>query len=197
MQAYHWEVFVQFYFVAYARWNPYLFGLVAGIVFIKREIALKAQLSDEKAEPKPDSTLSTVLRIVGYILSFTAVLGYSWFRQYRDDIPWRLTAYITLGNTIYGAGLSFIVYHLAIGNLKLLNYILSANWIYPLSMLSYCGYLLHPLFRDALPLLNFSYLGIGFHTYPIVFIFNLIVVIPLALIGYLLVEKPAVNIRPI
>jgi peptidoglycan/LPS O-acetylase OafA/YrhL len=192
MAQYWWEAFVQLYFKLYFRWNPYLCGLVAGMIFTTRKNNLQeSSLGDEKPEPKPESK---VVLYTCYVLAFIAIFGYAQAKYYKHEIPWRLTAVQVFGKSLFGLGFSFIVYRLVTGNLKPLNYVLSSSYWYPLSVLTFTGYLMHPLYRDALPVLNLAYLGIGYQTYIVVGIFNLIVVLPLGLLSYLLVEKPAINL---
>jgi peptidoglycan/LPS O-acetylase OafA/YrhL len=192
MAQYWWEAFVQLYFKLYFRWNPYLCGLVAGIIFTTRKNDLQeSSLCDEKPEPKPESK---VVLYICYVLAFIAIFGYAQAKYYKHEIPWRLTAVQVLGKSLFGLGFAFIVYRLVTGNLKPLSYVFSSSYWYPLSVLTFTGYLMHPLYRDVLPIMNLAYLGIGYQTYIVVGIFNLIVVLPLGLLSYLLVEKPAINL---
>lgn len=55
------------------------------------------------------------------------------------------SAYAALGHTAWAIGVSFIVIQCCTGYARMIDSLLSLRLIYPLSRLTYCAYLVHPV----------------------------------------------------
>jgi peptidoglycan/LPS O-acetylase OafA/YrhL len=197
-----WENYKRVYFNSYTRWNPYLFGLVAGVMYMKRitEAAQETILACDEAEQEirpANSPSSNVLLYFSYILVFVVLFGLLPLENYRWYNMVTLHLFESLSRTLYGAAISYIIYMCLTGYMKPLNYVLSSHYFFCISQLTYSGYLLHPLFRDVVEVVDFTVTGFT----PIMFISlaiaGIIFVLSLALPAFLLIEKPFVNLRPV
>jgi peptidoglycan/LPS O-acetylase OafA/YrhL len=198
MSTFYNNSFLMLYMPAYTRWNPYLIGLVAGMMYMRHLERKNAVLDDdEEVKPKPASLTSNLLLYLGHVLALVAIFAMPHLEYKRDITIFALEMFEAFSRTFYGMGIAYIVYQCCIGNMKPVNYILSAKVFYYISQVTYSGYLLHPLFREVIYVLDFTAIGIGYHMFLFVALLGVPFVILIGLPVYLLIEKPFVNLRPI
>jgi peptidoglycan/LPS O-acetylase OafA/YrhL len=190
-----WENYKQIYFPAYTRWNPYLFGMVAGILYLRRAAGSQEAILDEATETKVEN--NNVLLYASYVVTFVVLFGLPAVENYRWHSTLTLHLYESLARTVYGIAITYVVYMCVIGYMKPLNAFLSHDIFFLISQLTYSGYLLHPLYREVIEVIDFTVLGITPFMFISLGILGIIFVMAIALPVYLLIEKPFVNLRPI
>ena len=85
------------------------------------------------------------LKVIGWLLSagimFSVVYG-----LYPGDLTVTVSSvYAALGHTAWSIGVAFIVIQCCTGSAAIINSLLSLRLMYPLSRLTYCAYLVHPV----------------------------------------------------
>lgn len=90
-------------------------------------------------------TVFQIARLIGWVLStgmmFSVVYG-----LYPGNLTVPLSSvYAALGHTAWAIGVSFIVIQCCTGSATMIDSLLSLRLIYPLSRLTYCAYLVHPI----------------------------------------------------
>ncbi|XP_012348958.1 nose resistant to fluoxetine protein 6-like [Apis florea] len=84
-------------------------------------------------------------RLVGWVLS-TAIMFSVVYGLYPGNLTVPLSSvYAALGHTAWAIGVSFIVIQCCTGSATMIDSLLSLRLIYPLSRLTYCAYLVHPI----------------------------------------------------
>lgn len=85
------------------------------------------------------------VELIGWILSmmimFSVVYG-----LYPGDLTVLVSSvYAALGHTAWAIAVAFIVIQCCTGSARAINSLLSLRLMYPLSRLTYCAYLVHPV----------------------------------------------------
>ncbi|XP_073996733.1 nose resistant to fluoxetine protein 6-like isoform X2 [Rhodnius prolixus] len=123
-------LFDELYDKPWLRLGPYLVGLVTGW-FVHR---IKCSLRISKA-----------VIFIGWFMSlstlFSLVYGLYWFELSITSSA----VYVSIGHTAWGAALAWIVIACTSGNGGCINSLLSCKLLRPLSRLTYCAYLAHPV----------------------------------------------------
>lgn len=126
------ESFDFLYDKPWQRLGPYIIGMITGYIYFT-----------VKTPPKISSFTNTVL----WFLSLT-VLSSVVFGTWDGSINVLATAfYVSLGHTAWGLSLVWITLSCCWGLSQTINSILSYPVIYPLSRLTYCAYLVHPVIQ--------------------------------------------------
>ncbi|CAH0559437.1 unnamed protein product [Brassicogethes aeneus] len=123
-------LFDQLYDKPWMRIGPYLIGLVAGYFMFKVDCKVK---------------MSPVAVILGWTLSLLC-LGCLVYGLGREGLVVPASAfYAALGHTAWGLSLAWITIACCSGYGGPLNCFFSCNLFLPLSRLTYCAYLIHPV----------------------------------------------------
>ncbi|XP_043254228.1 nose resistant to fluoxetine protein 6-like [Colletes gigas] len=123
-------LFDELYDKPWLRAGPYFVGIITGYILFKTNCKLKLPL---------------IARTIGWLLSggvmFSVVYG-----LYPGNLTVGLSSvYVALGHTAWAMGISFIVIQCCTGSARMIDSLLSLRLIYPLSRLTYCAYLVHPV----------------------------------------------------
>lgn len=89
--------------------------------------------------------LFQIARLIGWALS-TGIMFSVVYGLYPGNLTVPLSSvYAALGHTAWAIGVSFIVIQCCTGSATMIDSLLSLRLIYPLSRLTYCAYLVHPI----------------------------------------------------
>lgn len=84
-------------------------------------------------------------QIIGWIISSLIMLLVV-YGLYPGNLTIAISSiYASLGHTAWAIAVSFIVIQCCTGSAKIINSLLSLRLLYPLSRLTYCAYLVHPV----------------------------------------------------
>ncbi|XP_003699901.1 nose resistant to fluoxetine protein 6 isoform X2 [Megachile rotundata] len=123
-------LFDELYDKPWLRAGPYFVGVITGYILFKTNCKLK---------------LPVIARLIGWILS-TAVMFSLVYGLYPGNLTVTVSSvYVALGHTAWAMGVSFIVIQCCTGSAKMIDSLLSLRLMYPLSRLTYCAYLVHPI----------------------------------------------------
>ncbi|WAR11331.1 NRF6-like protein [Mya arenaria] len=122
------------YLPSYARVGPYVLGLFAGYLLYKTSCKLRI--------PK-------AISILGWFLSISVICTVI-YSPYSDEQSHILSlqesaAYLSLHRTGWGLAMAWIIVACCTGHGGWINELLSWRGFIPLSRLTYCAYLIHPL----------------------------------------------------
>ncbi|XP_055644167.1 nose resistant to fluoxetine protein 6 isoform X2 [Toxorhynchites rutilus septentrionalis] len=124
------ESFDILYDKPWQRITPYIMGMFTGYIY-----------NFKKTPPRMSSYLNALL----WFLSLTIIISLI-FGVWRGQLSVPATAlYMSIGHTAWGLALVWITLSCCWGNAHFVNRLLSYRALYPLSRLSYCAYLLHPV----------------------------------------------------
>ncbi|XP_031840706.1 nose resistant to fluoxetine protein 6 [Nomia melanderi] len=123
-------LFDELYDKPWMRAGPYFVGIITGYILFKTNCKLKLPL---------------VARTIGWLVSsgmmFSLVYG-----LYPGNLTVTVSSvYAALGHTAWAMAVSFIVIQCCTGSAKMIDSLLSLRLMYPLSRLTYCAYLVHPI----------------------------------------------------
>nr|XP_033322023.1 nose resistant to fluoxetine protein 6-like [Megalopta genalis] len=123
-------LFDELYDKPWMRAGPYFVGIITGYILFKTNCKLKLPLA---------------ARAIGWLISsgvmFSLVYG-----LYPGNLTVTVSSvYAALGHTAWAVAVSFIVIQCCTGSAKMIDSLLSLRLMYPLSRLTYCAYLVHPV----------------------------------------------------
>ncbi|XP_053693261.1 nose resistant to fluoxetine protein 6-like [Sabethes cyaneus] len=124
------ESFDILYDKPWQRITPYIMGMLTGYIYYFK-----------KTPPKVSRKVNIMLWTFSLATIFGLVFGV-W--NGKLSVP-ETALYVSLGHTAWGAALVWITLSCCWGYASTVNRILSYRGLYPLSRLSYCAYLLHPV----------------------------------------------------
>ncbi|XP_062560409.1 uncharacterized protein LOC134224821 isoform X3 [Armigeres subalbatus] len=128
------ESFDVLYDKPWQRITPYIIGMLTGYI-----------LHFKKTPPKVPVAINLILWAFSLLILFGLVFG-----VWDGTLSVPMTAlYVSLGHTAWGVALIWITLSCCWGYAKPINDILSYQAFFPLSRLSYCAYLLHPVVMMA------------------------------------------------
>lgn len=128
------ESFDVLYDKPWQRITPYIIGMLTGYI-----------LHFKKTPPKVPMLINILLWACSLLILFVLVFG-----VWDGVLSVPMTAlYVSLGHTAWGVALIWITLSCCWGYATPINNILSYQAIFPLSRLSYCAYLLHPVVMMA------------------------------------------------
>ncbi|XP_070170573.1 nose resistant to fluoxetine protein 6 isoform X1 [Polyergus mexicanus] len=123
-------LFDELYDKPWLRAGPYFVGTITGYILFKTKCQLK---------------LPTGAELIGWILSamimFSVVYG-----LYPGNLTVLVSSiYAALAHTAWAMAVAFIVIQCCTGSARMIDSLLSLRLMYPLSRLTYCTYLVHPV----------------------------------------------------
>ncbi|XP_062571953.1 LOW QUALITY PROTEIN: nose resistant to fluoxetine protein 6-like [Saccostrea cucullata] len=129
--------FEDYYIVPYCRMGPYICGIITGYILYKTKCKCR---------------MNIFVNLLGWAVaaaSACAVL-YGIYDTVKPDQPVALSKEVTalynaLNRTVWGAAVCWVIFACATGNGGYINTLLSWKAFVPLSRLTYCAYLVHPL----------------------------------------------------
>ncbi|KAJ4446596.1 hypothetical protein ANN_13293, partial [Periplaneta americana] len=122
-------LFDELYDKPWTRLGPYVVGMCVGWLLDKTNCTIK---------------MHKAVALTGWALSIgmTFILVHG---LYGDLGPIMSASYVALSHTAWALAVAWIVIACSTGNGGYVNKLLSCKFLYPLSRISYCAYLVHPL----------------------------------------------------
>ncbi|XP_076627063.1 O-acyltransferase like protein-like isoform X1 [Colletes latitarsis] len=175
-------LFDKIYDKPWTRLGPYLIGMSMGYFLFKTDCKVKM-------------TKTTVC--VGWLLSSAGLLSLLYGLYEAELSPIMAATYSSLSHSIWALGLSWIVIACSTGYGGYVNSILSAPILYPVSRITYCAYLIHPLVIRLTALNLDSPFHLGKYTMMITFLGQLVLSYLLSFVISLSFEAPIVSMLKI
>ncbi|XP_046399529.1 nose resistant to fluoxetine protein 6-like [Ischnura elegans] len=119
----------------WTRIGPYLIGMCLGWVLFKT----KCKINFKKW-----------VLTVGWVVSMTILFLVIYSLYFFEFGPAASAVYVSLSHSAWALALAWIVLVCASGNGGYVNEILSWKYIYPVSRITYCSYLLHPVLMRSI-----------------------------------------------
>ncbi|XP_033327929.2 nose resistant to fluoxetine protein 6 isoform X2 [Megalopta genalis] len=163
----------------WSRIGPYLLGMMAGWYLYKSNCSLKL--------PK---TVSFICWIVSFFVMLSIVYGL----YGSTHGPFMSAAYTALSHSGWAVAVGWVLVACVAGHGGIVNNILSWKYLYPLSRLSYCVYLVHPVIIRAVVLKGESSMHLTLGLMGILFLGFTIASYIVALVISILFEAPVVSL---
>ncbi|KAK0089273.1 hypothetical protein PV325_008213 [Microctonus aethiopoides] len=175
-------LFDELYDKPWLRAGPYFIGTITGWWLFKTNCKMHT--------PK-------WFQIIGWIISSLIMLLVV-YGLYPGNLTIAISSiYASLGHTAWAIAVSFIVIQCCTGSAKIINNLLSLRLLYPLSRLTYCAYLVHPVIM----LITSTQMDGPLHLYNgivlIVYFGNLVASYLLSFCISIALEAPVVNLLKI
>ncbi|XP_008212464.1 nose resistant to fluoxetine protein 6 isoform X1 [Nasonia vitripennis] len=123
-------LFDELYDKPWLRAGPYFIGTMTGYLLFKTNCNIKIPM---------------FFRVIGWICS-SLIMCSLVYGLYPENLSVTVSSvYASLGHTAWAIAVSFIVIQCCTGAAPLIDKLLSLRIIYPLSRLTYCAYLVHPM----------------------------------------------------
>ncbi|XP_047103492.1 O-acyltransferase like protein-like [Schistocerca piceifrons] len=123
-------LFDKIYDKPWTRLGPYIIGMCVGWLLYKTDCKI---------------TMNKFAVICGWLLSITGILALIYGLYNVELHPVTGAAYSSLSHSAWALALGWIVVACSTGYGGIINKILSSTKLYPLSRVTYCAYLVHPL----------------------------------------------------
>ncbi|XP_008549962.1 nose resistant to fluoxetine protein 6 [Microplitis demolitor] len=123
-------LFDELYDKPWLRAGPYFVGTITGWVLFKTNCKLHTP---------------GWIKFIGWIISSGIMMAVVYGLYPGDMTVTVSSAYAALGHTAWAIAVSFIVIQCCTGSAAIVNSFLSLRLIYPMSRLTYCAYLVHPV----------------------------------------------------
>ncbi|XP_076387230.1 O-acyltransferase like protein isoform X2 [Megachile rotundata] len=175
-------LFDKIYDKPWTRLGPYLIGMSIGYFLFKTDCKVK---------------MSKTTVVVGWLLSSACLLSLLYGLYETELTPIMAAAYSSLSHSIWALGLSWIVVACSTGYGGYVNNILSAPILYPVSRITYCAYLVHPLVIRLTAMNLDSPFHLGNYTMMITFFGQLVLSYLLSFIISVSFEAPIVSMLKI
>lgn len=177
--------FEQFYQRPYCRAAPYIVGLSSGYLFsyIRRN--------------KPNFKIPMPAVILGYIISFSTIFVIV-FSIYWDD-QWNQfenSLYLGFSRFAWGLSIAYINLSMFLGYGGIIRKFFFARLWQPLAKLTYGAYLSHPLFMWLYYFNQWTWIMVENRNFWYLYISHAFCAFTFAVIAYLLIEKPFMNLEP-
>uniref|UniRef100_A0A8D8RX64 Nose resistant to fluoxetine protein 6 n=1 Tax=Cacopsylla melanoneura TaxID=428564 RepID=A0A8D8RX64_9HEMI len=127
-------MFDELYDKPWTRLGPYLVGMFAGWFLLRSKNKIKMSLSTT---------------VIGWFLSLATLFCLVYGLHLTTLEAWGSALYVSVGHTAWGAALAWIVIACCTGYGGCINSALSFRMLQPLSRLTYCAYLVHPVIMVA------------------------------------------------
>ncbi|XP_076653536.1 nose resistant to fluoxetine protein 6-like [Halictus rubicundus] len=163
----------------WSRIGPYLLGMVAGWYLYKSNCSLKM--------PK-------AVAFACWIFSFFVMLSIVYGLYGNSYGPFMSAVYTALSHSGWAVAVGWVLIACVAGHGGIVNKILSWRFLYPLSRLSYCVYLVHPAIIRAVILKGESSLHLTLGLMGVLFFGFTIASYAVALVISLLFEAPMVSL---
>ncbi|XP_067212245.1 nose resistant to fluoxetine protein 6 [Linepithema humile] len=123
-------LFDELYDKPWLRAGPYFIGTITGYILFKTKCQLKLPMGAE---------------LIGWILS-AIIMSSVVYGLYPGNLTVLVSSvYAALGHTAWAIAVAFVVIQCCTGSARMINSLLSLRLMYPLSRLTYCAYLVHPV----------------------------------------------------
>ncbi|XP_011170992.1 nose resistant to fluoxetine protein 6 [Solenopsis invicta] len=123
-------LFDELYDKPWLRAGPYFIGTISGYILFRTKCQLKLPMGVE---------------LIGWILSI-AIMFSVVYGLYPGNLTVTVSSvYAALGHTAWAMAVAFIVIQCCTGSARMIDGLLSLRLMYPLSRLTYCAYLVHPV----------------------------------------------------
>uniref|UniRef100_A0A8W8LEU9 Nose resistant-to-fluoxetine protein N-terminal domain-containing protein n=3 Tax=Magallana gigas TaxID=29159 RepID=A0A8W8LEU9_MAGGI len=129
--------FEDYYIVPYCRMGPYICGVITGYILYKTKCKCR---------------MNIFVNLLGWAVATATACGclYGIYNTVRPDNPVYLSKEVTalyngVSRTAWGAAVCWVIFACSTGNGGFINTLLSWKAFLPLSRLTYCAYLVHPL----------------------------------------------------
>nr|XP_034194410.1 O-acyltransferase like protein-like isoform X2 [Osmia lignaria] len=175
-------LFDKIYDKPWTRLGPYLIGMSIGYFLFKTDCKLN---------------MSKTTVFIGWLLSSACLLSLLYGLYETELTPIMSAAYSSLSHSIWALGLSWIVVACSTGYGGYVNSILSAPILYPVSRITYCAYLVHPLVIRLTAMNLDSPFHLGNYTMMITFFGQLVLSYLLSFIISVSFEAPIVSMLKI
>ncbi|XP_076232213.1 nose resistant to fluoxetine protein 6-like [Calliopsis andreniformis] len=175
-------LFDKIYDKPWTRLGPYLIGMLVGYFLFKTDCKVK---------------MSKTTVTVGWLLSSACLLSLLYGLYEAELSPLMAAAYSSLSHSVWALGLSWIVIACSTGYGGYVNSILSAPILYPISRITYCAYLVHPLVIRLTAMNLDSPFHLGNYTMMISFFGHFVLSYLLSFIISLSFEAPIVSMLKI
>ncbi|XP_078045042.1 O-acyltransferase like protein-like [Augochlora pura] len=163
----------------WSRIGPYLLGMITGWYLYKSNCTLKM--------PK-------TLALICWIFSFFVMLSIVYGLYGSTYGPFMSAAYSALSHSGWAVAVGWVLVACVAGHGGIVNKILSCKYLYPLSRLSYCVYLVHPAIIRAVVLKGESSMHLTLGLMGILFLGFTIASYIVSLIISILFEAPVVSL---
>ncbi|XP_048777957.2 nose resistant to fluoxetine protein 6-like isoform X2 [Ostrea edulis] len=181
--------FEDYYIVPWCRMGPYICGVITGYLLYITKCKCR---------------MNIFVNLLGWVVaaaSASAVL-YGIYDTVKPDNPVELSKEVTalynaVNRTVWGAAVCWVIFACATGNGGYINTLLSWKAFVPLSRLTYCAYLVHPL------VMYVYYLNRNFPFYlsdldfVYIFLANLVVSYGMAFILSITFESPFMGLEKV
>ncbi|KAK3913371.1 Nose resistant to fluoxetine protein 6 [Frankliniella fusca] len=124
--------FDELYDKPWTRLGPYLIGMITGWLLFKTKGRIRMPIA---------------VVLLGWALSLLCLVSLVYGLLHQKLGIATSAAYVSLGHTAWGAALGWIVVACYTGHGGYINQLLSFRALQPLSRLTYCAYLLHPMIQ--------------------------------------------------
>ncbi|CAL1280534.1 unnamed protein product [Larinioides sclopetarius] len=180
----YWEYFDTLYMKPYARIIPYLVGILLTDYLYKRD------LNNGNGAKR----LSTITLICGW--SLTAVSMWTcFFSLYKKEEILIVTAiYNAIKYLLFSFILAWVIHLILTGHLEFFNKCLSWRFFFPLSRLSYCAYLIHPLILTRLSLQSQDFMDLSCTSTIWLYSYVFVLTYGVSFIASVLFEVPVLNL---
>nr|CAD7415766.1 unnamed protein product [Timema poppensis] len=132
------EPFAQYdelYDKPWTRIGPYLVGMSIGYLLYRKNCTI---------------SINKYVVLLGWTLALTCTSCVVYGLYYVDLTPVTSATYVSLSHTVWACAMAWILVACCTGHGGYVNAVLSWRYLFPLSRLSYCAYLVHPvLMRSA------------------------------------------------
>ncbi|XP_076232881.1 nose resistant to fluoxetine protein 6-like [Calliopsis andreniformis] len=163
----------------WTRIGPYLLGMIAGWYLYKCNCKLKIQ---------------KVIALLSWIFSFVTMLSIVYGLYGNTFSPFMSVAYTALSHSAWAISIAWILIACVTGHGGMINKILSWKYLYPLSRLTYCAYLIHPTIIRAIVMEKDSSIHLSQGFVGIMFLGYVVASYAAALFISLLFEAPMVSL---
>ncbi|XP_043523193.1 nose resistant to fluoxetine protein 6 isoform X2 [Frieseomelitta varia] len=175
-------LFDKIYDKPWTRLGPYFIGMSVGYFLFKTDCKIK---------------MSKTTICVGWLLSSACLLSLLYGLYEAELSPIMAATYSSLSHSLWALALSWIVVACSTGYGGYVNSILSAPILYPISRITYCAYLLHPLIIRLTAMNLDSPFHLGKYTMMITFLGVLVLSYVLSFIISVSFEAPIVTMLKI
>ncbi|KAL0489132.1 hypothetical protein AKO1_009037 [Acrasis kona] len=176
----------------YTKWSPYLFGMMAAYIYVNYFENKSDQALSERANFYRKISLYCTYGAACVATIIVILVNY----DFNNPAFVRWMDY-AVARPLFGLITAFVLLNCLVGNLKIINSILSLYVFYPIGQLSYSGY----LFQFFVIVFNYSYVinigwfGVGHGSLFVLNLFNTITTLLICIPIHIFIERPIMNLR--
>ncbi|XP_049782789.1 nose resistant to fluoxetine protein 6-like [Schistocerca cancellata] len=172
-------LFDQLYDKPWTRIGPYLVGMATGWILLKTKCVIRIPL---------------MCVFMGWVASLLCLISLVYGLPLSKLEVYASASYVSLGHTAWCLALAWITIACCAGYGGAVNSLLSFRALYPLSRLTYCAYLVHPLIMFLTSFQMDGPLHIHNGLVVVLYLGNVVAAFLLAFVISLMLESPIVNI---